>query len=243
MAIAAALAAGLITACNGGRGEAPAMTSPTATASPTAAASPTVTPSSEQQLLEQMVLHAEDLFTALTQAAAEVSTNEDVAAQEEDPEQELARLERWGRLLGYDVTFLPGPDTRPGLPLKGVNSTASLYRTAEGASDSFADDSQKALHADWVAAYPNLTNVEVRQIERPELADQVIWIRIAGLQVQAGSSLYIEDFVVLRRDRVRAFLRATSFFPASTDPDSLLEEIADLAARQVERIDAALPES
>ncbi len=108
---------------------------------------------------------------------------------------------------------------------------------------SFAGDAQKARDADWLATYPDLTVVEVKEIERPGLADEVIWIRITGLQDGEEDLMRIEDFVVLRQSRVRGFFRAVSVVEASASRDALLQDIADLAALQIQRIDAALQES
>lgn len=232
IAITAIVVAALTGACDDGQDGSPGT--------PTPAASPTATPSPEQQLLEQVVLRAEDLPAGLVQFDAVTTTNEDLAAGEANPEEELARLESLGRLLGYEVNLLPGPDSPPERGIMAVSSAASLYLTTEGASASFADDAQKARDADWLATYPDLTDPAVTEVERPELADEVIWIRITGLQDEGRGPMFIEDFVVLRRSRLRGYLRAVSLVEASTDRDAVLQDVADLAALQVERIDAAL---
>ncbi len=210
---------------------------------PTAATSPTTTLSPEQQLLEQVTLRAEDLPAGLMQVDASTSTNEEIAAGAADPEQELARLESMGRLLGYEVNFVPGSESPPSRGMLAATSAASLYLTPEGASESFADDAQKARDADWPAAYPDLTDLEVIEVERPDLADEVVWIRITGFQSVEDSPLFVEDFVVLRQNRLRGFLRAVSLVEAPAGRDALLQDIADLAALQVQRINAALQES
>jgi hypothetical protein len=245
--IAGVLAATLVSACGDSQGKTPGTTTPTEAVSPTPAdmsvpgASPTAPP--EQELLEQMVLQTEDLPAGLSQVSAVASPNEDAAQAAANPEKELARLESWGRLFGYDVVFLPGPDSSPDLTVMGVNSTASIYVTPEGASASFADDVQAARSQDWTASYPDLINLNVQEIKRPQLADEVFWIRITGHQKKAKGPLSIEDFVALRRSRVRGFLRVTSLLPASAKPDASLKRTADLAARQVERINMGLVES
>jgi hypothetical protein len=224
-------------ACDDSQDQAPGTTTPTAATSPTTTLSP------EQQLLEQVVLRAEDLPVGLVQVDATTSTNEDIAAGQDDPEQELARLESMGRVLSYAVNFVPGPESPPTRGMLAASSTASLYLTPEGASQSFADDAQKARDADWLATYPDLTDVEVSEVERPGLADEVIWIRITGLQGGEDGLMKIEDFVVLRQSRLRGFLRVVSLVEASAGRDALLQDVADLAALQIQRIDAALQES
>jgi hypothetical protein len=204
------------------------------------ATSPTAALSPEQQLLEQVVLEAEDLPQGLVRVDASTSTNEDFAASQADPEQELARLESLGRLLGYEVNFVPGAESPPERGMLAVTSTASLYQTPEGASESFAHDAQEARSADWLATYPDLIDPEVREVERPGLADEVVWIRITGLQRGEDGRMFVEDFVVLRQSRLRGFLRAVSLVEASAGRDALLQDVADLAALQTQRIDAAL---
>jgi hypothetical protein len=231
IAIATLAVTSLLAACDGGDG-APGTT-------PTAVA-PTATVSPEQTLLEQAVLQPEDLPANLVQADASTSTNEDVANGEANSEEELARLESWGRLLGYQVDFVPGSGSPAVQDIQAMTSAASLYRTPEGASSSFADDAQKARAADWAASYPDLTSVEVKEVDHPELADEVVWIRVSGLQNGGDGPMFIEDFVVLRRSRMRGFLRMVSLVDPSAGRDALLQDVADLAARQVERIDAAL---
>lgn len=223
---------------NGASSPTPETTEPSGTPTPTEP-SPSPTPvDPEQQLLQQIVLQAEDLPPGFTQVATFYSTNQDLAEAKADPEQELDRLETLGRLLGYDVTYTPGPDTPPDFSVRAVNTTASLYRTPEGASGSFAEGVRTARTQDWSVSYPDLIDLEVREVERPALADEALWTRISGSQ--SPDMLLIEDFVLLRRDRVRAFLRVITLVEASAGNDAFLEEVESWAARQVELIDAAL---
>lgn len=236
LAIAGVAAAVLIVAC----GDDERGTISTATATPTAATSPTASPSPEQQLLQQVVLRADDLPAGLVQVAATTSTNEDIAADSQSPDEEVARLESLGRLLGYEVNFVPGPESPPESNVFAVTSAASLYRTPDGASASFADAAQDARNSDWAAAYTDLTEMEVREVERPDLADEVVWIRITGIQDGESGSLFIEDFVVLRRDRLRGFLRVVSLVEASAGRDAFLQNVEELTALHVRRIDTVV---
>jgi hypothetical protein len=240
-------------ACGDGGGGTPDAVTPTAiatatttattaaaTPTPTTTATPSATPTAVpfQSLLEQMVLQAEDVPAELLLVSAITTTNEDLASNHQNPEDELARLEASGRLLGHRVDYVP--DSLPETGLSALSSEARLFQTSDGAIDDFLDDVQELRNANWVPAYPELTDLEVREIERPDLADQVIWIRISGLQDAEEGTLSMEDFVVLRRDRVWAFLRVQSRAEPFAGPDSLLENIAGLANRQIQRIDAAL---
>lgn len=244
MAVAAAAPAILTGACRDGA-EAPATTTPAPPASPTAepatpAPTPAATADPNQQLLEKMVLEAEDLPTGLQRASAITSTNEDVAAGAQDPEQELARLESLGRLLGYEVDFIPA--TLPERGIAAVSSAARLFLAADGAAADFAEDVEELRAADWAAAYPDLTDFQVRELDRPDLADQVIWMRVSGLEQGGDGPMRIEDFVVLQRNRVWSLLRVESRDEASAGPDAFIDDIAALVALQVQRIDSALLE-
>lgn len=234
------LAAGVLAAC----GKSQSADGGEATASPatgvgTGAATATATSPSDLEILERMVLQLDDLPSGLTEAGSTTSTNESIAAEEVDPEAELDRLESLGRVLGFEADFIPGPDAPPELAVAGVSSAASLYLTSEGASDSFATDAEAARRADWPAAYPDLTTLEVRDVNRPDIADEVLWVRITGLR---DGGMFAEDFIVLRRDRVRGFVRHAALVLSSNDRNVLLADVADLAARQIEHIDATLSE-
>ena len=231
VAVAGLVATLLLAACRGDG--TPAATT---TAGPS---TPTVSP--EQALLQQVTLRAEDLPPSLSQVDASASTNEDVAAGEANPEEELAQLESWGRLLGYEVNFVQA-EAAAAADIVALSSAASLYETPDGASASFADAARKARDTDWPASYPDLVDPTVTQLERPGLADEVIWVRISGVQSAEDGRLFTEDFVVMRRDRVRGFLRAV-FLTDPAGDGATIQETEDLVAIQVQRIDAALQES
>lgn len=228
----------LIAACDGGGAS---NVTPETTPSPQAQPSPDVSP--EQQLLERIVLQIQDVPAGMARFSAVISTNEDVAGSGERAEENLARLESWGRLLGFDVTYQPGPEADPDLPIRGVNSAASLYLSPEGASASFADAEETARTQDWAFTYPELSEIEVREVQRPALADEVVWMRVSGYTMGDNPQLLIDDFVIMRRDRVRSFLRVTTLFPATVTREVYTEEVAGLAASQIERTDQALLET
>src|SRR3990170_4476351 len=80
-----------------------------------------------RQMLQRMVLRVEDVPQGMQRASAFFTTNEEVAEAQADPQAELAKLERWGRRLGYDVTFAPGPEAPTEEPVRQVQNTVSLY--------------------------------------------------------------------------------------------------------------------
>lgn len=188
-------------------------------------------------LLEQMVLVEQDLSTGLARVSAAYSTNQDVAGAISNSEAELAKLEGWGRRLGYDIQFAPGPGASSALEVQGIQNTVSLYNTARGASDSFGDGVQKARDADWPAIYPDLRELDVTEIDRPDLGDQSVWFRIIGLD--SSERLLVDDQVVFRVGAVRGFLRVVTLFDAGTDRDVYLEQVESWARLVAERIAAA----
>jgi len=188
-------------------------------------------------LLEQAVLTVDDLPAGLQRASASFSTNKDVAEAQLNPGEELAKLERWGRRLGYDVAFELLPDAPPDLLIRGVQSTASLYDTSQGASESFADGVSSARAMDWEAGYPELTQLEVTEIDRPDIGDGVFWMRASGFQsLQQGEALLVDDQVALRVGSVRAFLRVVTVFEGGTDRTVYMDEVEQWARLVSERI-------
>jgi hypothetical protein len=195
----------------------------------------------DQELLEQILLAPDDLPAGMQVASASFSTNRDVADALLDPDAELAKLERWGRRLGYDVQFEPGVDAPVDLPLQGLQNTASLYTTSQGASDSFAEGIRDARETDWPALYPGIADLNVQEVEDVEgvrLADEAVWFRISGFN--ENGTLLVDDQVAIRVGSVRGFLRAVTVFEAGTERDAYLDQIDRWVRRLVERIEAGL---
>lgn len=188
-------------------------------------------------LLEQMVLVEQDLATGLVLVSGAYSTNQDVADAVSNSEAELAKLAGWGRRMGYDIQFAPGPGASSDLEVQGIQNTVSLYNAALGASDSFAEGVRKARDADWPAIYPDLLELDVSEIDRPDLGDESVWFRISGLD--SSERLVVDDQVVFRVGAVRGFLRVVTLFDAGTDRNVYLEQVESWAQIVTERIPAA----
>lgn len=227
VALLLALAAGLLAAGCGGNGGA---------GSPTA----TPTPDPDRQLLEQLVLAKEDVPDGLQRVDATFSTNQDIANASANPEAEMAQLESWGRRLGIGVTYVPLPDPPAGLTIQLVDSSTSLYRSPEGASASFSDAAQSAREQDWQAASPELKELKVKEIKQPELADEILWLRISGFPGEGKSTLRVDDYVLIRQELTRGFIRVVWQFAANAGRDAFQEQAANLIRRQVDRVSAAL---
>ena len=59
-----------------------------------------------QETLRNMVLQRGDVPTELVQNNESFITNQELASSSSDPEARLAVLEKWGRLLGYEVAYV-----------------------------------------------------------------------------------------------------------------------------------------
>ena len=193
-----------------------------------------------QALLSQMTLTEEDMPVGLVRVSAFVSTNQDVAEAVIDTEAELVKLERWGRRLGYDVQFEPGPEAPADSEVQGLQNTVSIYRTEDGASDSFADAAGDSRETDWASLYPGVGDLKVEEIERPDLAaDEYVWFRISGVQ-ESDDKLIIDDQVAFRKSNVRSFLRVVTLFDPDSPRDSYLDQVETWVRRVNERIENAL---
>lgn len=187
-------------------------------------------------LLERMVLTAEDLPAGVQRVSVSFSRNDEVAQISLNPEAELAKLEEWGRILGYEVAFVPGPDAAPDLPIRFVQVAVSLYESPEGAAASFDDTVSQARDVDWATSYPDLTEAEAGEVDRGDIAEDVYWVRVSGFTSPERSSLMLDDKVVLRVGRVRAFLRVVAEVRGATDRTVYMNRVEHWARLLSERI-------
>ena len=189
-------------------------------------------------LLQGMVLTSADLPQGLQQASASFSTNKDVADASLDSEATLAKLEARGRQLGYDVQFEPGADAPAALVVKGMQNTASLYKTVAGASEALAEGVNGARSADRKTIYPDESDVKVDELTLPSGADEGTWFRISG--VDASGNLIIDDQVAFRVDAVRSFVRVLTAFAGGQDRNGYRDEVARWVSVVAKRIKDAL---
>ena len=172
---------------------------------------PSPAPPELKERLRRMVLRAEDLPAGFNLIDEVFSTNQDVADASPDPEGQLARLRQWGRILGYELTYEPSEPAAEGQSIIfSVNSTASIYESAEGASASFADAAKTARDTDWAAQFQGAADIVVEEVSAPAVADEVLWLRIRG-KAEAGEQTFAHDVVILRTGALRGSLQAGSF--------------------------------
>jgi hypothetical protein len=211
-----------VVACDGGGDEGEATPSPVAT--------------EVEDQLQQMVLQLEDLPSGVVRAEEYFVTNAEAAAGSEDREGRLAKLEEWGRILGYDVTYQANPEVMDQVGLILANSTASLYGSEEGARASFADAVQTANTTDWAALFGTAREVEAEEVDSPPLADEMLWLHITAKAEGGEEETFANDVVILRQGPARASLMV-GWITGRANSD-LVEQLAEA---QAQRLKDALP--
>ena len=198
--------------------------------------------SSLQKTLRKMVLLEGDLPETLIKDDESFTSNEQLTASSTDPEARKALLESWGRLLGYEITYGPGAD--PGaLPVKGVDVSSSLYKTARGAGESFADAVKTAEETDWAENYAALKEFRQERVNAKGLADEIVWLRLSGLQPATSGppALVTDDLIFFRIGTERGFLRVLASSTEMKDPNYLHSTVESWLRALIKNVRAALP--
>lgn len=247
--LAATLA--LLAACGGDDGDTTSPTSSGSTVAPTASLSPL------ERSLASVVLQPADLPDGLDSGAPDFVTNDELAGSDQEM---LARLVQVGRQLAVDVQFIPTDRLDPESPLRGgLQSTASVYTTANGASQTFRETADQALANDWEANYPNIPELRVTEIEQ-KIGDESLWLRITGKaectfietptpdaqgvvpsQVCEDTKLLIIDNVIFRSGRVRGYLQVSTLFVPQAPLDTYVTQVKALADIVAQRATTAFP--
>jgi len=198
-----------------------------------------VTEEQARALLPRMVLQPEDVPEGLEQAGEQFTTNEQLAGPGIGVRPGIEKIEEWGRILGYERDFQAAGVGGSGPPVIGVNTAASFYETPEGASASFAEVAQQARDTDWAQFYTDLTEFQVREVDRDVPADEILWLRLSGQRPSTtgdGLLLLVDDQIVFRVGQVRAFLRVLISQEDATDRDLALERTEALLQTQIQHI-------
>ena len=201
--------------------------------------------SSLQETLRKMVLQPGDVPEGLVSGDDAFITNGDAAADSADPEERKRLLQSWGRLLGYEIAYEPATGTPTALPVQGVNVSASLYETAEGAGESFADAVKTAEEADWAANYAGLKEFEQERIKADGLADEIVWLRLSGIQpgTSGADALVTDDLIFFRIGTERGFLRVLASSAETQDRANLHSKVESWLRTLVQKVKDALADS
>jgi hypothetical protein len=188
-----------------------------------------------------MVLQSEDLPEEVERGEAAFLTNEEAAAGSAERQ---SMLESWGRILGFEVTYEPSGGSSTALPVRGVNVSASLYETEDGAVDSFADAVKTAEETDWAANYSGLRDFQREEIEASGTADEIIWLRLSGVQsaLDGDDELVTDDLIFFREGRERGFLRVQAVTTEADDRAHYARTVEGWLATLVENVKNALAE-
>ena len=201
--------------------------------------------SSLEQALRRMVVQIEDLPEGFVEGDELLTTNEYQASLSADPDARMDMLEEWGRLLGYEVTYRPGADVSGESPVQGINVSASLYDSEEGAAEAFLVDAVQAVEqTDWAANYAGLSSFQREDVDAGGLADEIVWLRLSGVQrgVDGPDALVIDDLVFFRVGRERGFMRVLISSTETEDRGHLQGTVRGWLEAQVQRVSDALEE-
>jgi hypothetical protein len=184
--------------------------------------------------LSSMTLTLDDLPAGFVlEEPGEVFTDNEEAA-ETDPEGKqaaLARLDGWGRLLGYDATYMTndplGTFISGGTAL--VTVSLSIFQTSEGAAAGLdwgreiaADPSQS------IALFPGVISIEGEPVSFPSIGDETLAANFTGTLRPEDVEFEVDvDFVahlvVIRRGRATAHIIVAAIGGAT--PGQEVEEI------------------
>ena len=201
--------------------------------------------SSLQKTLRKMVLQPGDVPEGLVSGDDAFITNGDAAADSADPEGRKRLLQRWGRLLGYEVAYQPTPGIPGDLPVQGVNISAALFETEEGAGESFADAVKTAEETDWAANYAGLREFQRERISAEGLADEIVWLRLSGFQpgTSGADALVTDDLIFFRIGTERGFLLVRASSAETHDRAHLYSEVESWLRTLVQNVKDALPDA
>jgi hypothetical protein len=216
----------LVTAmgCDGDDGE--------VTPSPDSTSTPETSEVEDQ--LRQLVLQLEDLPSGVIVAEQFFVTAEESAAEVENREERLAKLQEWGYVLGHDVTYQANPQAQSAVGLILANSTASLYSSEEGASASFADAAETARTTDWADLFSSAQDVQVEEIDSPALTDEMLWLRITAKATPEGETAeqtFAQEVILFRQGPARGSLMVA--WAMEDGNDAFIRQLAEAQAQNM----------
>jgi len=201
-----------------------------------------ISESEAREALPRMVIQEAQLPEGLERAGEDFTTNEQLVESGVGGAPEAAKVDEWGRVLGYETDFQAA--ALPSGPLiTGVATAASAYKTPQGATASFEDTAQRARDADWTLAHPDLKEFEEKEIQRDLPVDGVVWLRLSGLQPRVsgeGHVLVVDDQIIYRVGQVRGHLRVLTSEASATDRNLVVSQVEALLRTQIQNTREAL---
>jgi hypothetical protein len=157
--------------------------------------------------LRQMVLQLQDLPSGVILAEEFLVTADESAMEGANREERLAKLQEWGYILGYDVTYQANPEVQSQTGLMLANSTASLYGSEDGAEASFADAVETARTTDWAELFGGAAETE--EVDTPALTDEMLWLRVTAKATPEGETeeqTFAQEVILFRQGPARGSL-------------------------------------
>jgi hypothetical protein len=190
-----------------------------------------------RQVMATMILQIDDVPSGMQSLGASYSTNADAASGlGGGPSEE--QLDAWGRILGHSNSFQatePSADSA----ITAITTAVSVYRTAQGASDSFTDRVADARAADWATSHSDLTEFQQEDLVRDLGVDDMLWLHFSGRKEIAPGDFRIisDDQIVFRVDRAWGFIGVVSTAATGIEDRAfMLQQLEVLARTQAQHM-------
>jgi hypothetical protein len=194
-----------------------------------------------EELLSLMTLTEDDLGSyQLNEISRSFSSNDDVAQNAANPDDVANRIAAWERLLGISVSFLVDPQATEAQTFLGIQSDATLFMEDRGARLSYQFDVDRAREAE--PADVGLAEVELKEVDAPNVGEEAYWLRITGLTTDDVPSLSVVDQILFRQGNVVGLLRVDSLFLADAPRNSGEGQVLLWAQTLSRRVEDALAE-
>jgi hypothetical protein len=165
---------------------------------PSATTVPTDRPTLEATL-RTIAPTAEDLPAGFVLQEEAFTDNEEAAETDAEGKQAaLARFNEWGRLLGYDATYMTndplGTFINGGTAL--VTVSLNIFQTSEGAAAGMEWGREVAADPSSSGLIPGVISIEAEPMSSPTIGDETLAARFTGTIRPEGVELEVDvDFV------------------------------------------------
>jgi len=199
-----------------------------------------------EAMLRSVALTLDDLPSGFVLQEEAFTDNEESA--ETDPEGKqaaLARLDGWGRLLGYDATYMTNDPL--GTFISGgtasVSVSLSIFQTSEGAVAGMEWGREVAANpSQSVSLFPGVISIEGEPMSFASIGDETLAARFTGTLRPEGEGAefevdvdFIAHLVAIRRGRATAHIIVGAIGGATPG-----QEVEDIIRTLDERLAQAL---
>jgi hypothetical protein len=155
-----------------------------------------------------------DLPSGFVLQEEKFTDNEEAAeADAEGAQAALARFDSWGRLLGYDATYMTNDPL--GTFMKGgdamITVSLNIFETPEGAAAGMEWGREVAADPSSSGLFPGVISIEGESMSFPDIGDETLAATFAGTLRPEDMEFEVDvDFVAhlvaIRRDRATAHI-------------------------------------